>query len=242
MSPVSEPVTGAYVISASSQRHLSVISDDGAVCVIVIRSRYTEFVLVRSVCDACDQLFSRLISLGCWDRFSCTCIQHCLALFRGYTRPQCADGGHLAVTSVGTYRVMRSFWPQASIFSLAIEENETLVALRSLRTLRALRPLRAISRWQGMKVTVLRRPPRGAASRGPRQGDATVRPPARQQVPPASAGRVALSRRIGGQSGAASNFSAGAGRAEWRCQAGRAREQRRSDVSTSGTNAGTASH
>ncbi|KAF0293556.1 Sodium channel protein type 10 subunit alpha [Amphibalanus amphitrite] len=42
----------------------------------------------------------------------------------------------------------------ASIFSLAIEENETLVALRSLRTLRALRPLRAISRWQGMKIVV----------------------------------------------------------------------------------------
>ena len=41
-----------------------------------------------------------------------------------------------------------------SILSLAIEGSANLTALRSLRTLRALRPLRAISRWQGMKVSV----------------------------------------------------------------------------------------
>lgn len=45
------------------------------------------------------------------------------------------------------------FW-QMSIFSLLIDENENLKVLRSLRTLRALRPLRAISRWQGMRVSI----------------------------------------------------------------------------------------
>lgn len=41
-----------------------------------------------------------------------------------------------------------------SVISVAVEDSANLSALRSLRTLRALRPLRAISRWQGMKVSM----------------------------------------------------------------------------------------
>lgn len=42
-----------------------------------------------------------------------------------------------------------------SVISVAVEDSANLSALRSLRTLRALRPLRAISRWQGMKVSLV---------------------------------------------------------------------------------------
>lgn len=63
--------------------------------------------------------------------------------------------------ALGFWKYFTSFWTIldfvivfVSVFSLLIEENENLKVLRSLRTLRALRPLRAISRWQGMRVSL----------------------------------------------------------------------------------------